>query len=635
MKITLKELKHKLCSLVGAHNQNKNEAHEESSYSREHLEELKNQNLKPIKGRMFSRGTQHYDVDPITKTITPLIDSEKTIARMDTGYSHEMRNKFTDDAAQKHHELVGGHTTYIDSLSPADKEHLNNFTQLKGESKNLNTYLYNTSEARRGGEPVNPEGGLEKKAQDLSNVIKGAPKLKKDTTVYTMVSRSNDIGDAAKNGRELHFPAFLSTAIHPQGALNFAERRIKESEHGADHFADLLRIHLPKDTAHGLYIEPVSRFKNEQEYLLDRDKHIQVHGESKIHFENGIKVRVFDAHIVDKPVNPHRFQPKANSQFDTIDKEKVKVNGNDDYKKLYDDSGIMPIGKNDVYITSAVKGVLGSVPSQIESFKYHTAKILRNPSTRDSKNAHGYIDGVLSDQEYGANESPKITGDVESALRNHLIKHFKGGIGGSVNESTKKPLNSVQVFGLHDEFENLHKEHGLTLSDGEKKVILDYTSSSYIPINVFLHNPLRVSEPEIQQKRSDNISNAIKKFPKLHKDVTVYTAVSKRNDIEELRKKSNILHLPAFTSTSIGHEVAVGSHAIMKSKDIDDDKHSDHIVTHTADVLRIHLPEGSRHGAFIASSSIAGPQRYIIIMMPVVLAIGLGYMMHTLPPMMN
>jgi hypothetical protein len=109
------------------------------------------------------------------------------------------------------------------------------------------------------------------KAQSLSNVIKNANPLHKDTTVYSSTGRW-DVSASHKEGDIIHTPAFTSTSIFTHVPQEHYYSNIADTEKNPNRTINYLKINLPKGYKHGAYIGHMSKFPEEGEFLINRDR---------------------------------------------------------------------------------------------------------------------------------------------------------------------------------------------------------------------------------------------------------------------------------------------------------------------------------------------------------------------------
>jgi hypothetical protein len=163
----------------------------------------------------------------------------------------------------------------------------------------------------------------------------------------------------------------------------------------------------------------------------------------------------------------------------------------------------------------------------------------------------------------------------------------------------------------HSHLKKLYNEK--LYNDNEKEAINDYSSElhqSDANVNKALleHHMDRFSghTPESYMKSKNlhtehriykHLNSAIDKSPPLNRNLVTYSGtgewnVSKENSIDE---HNNIIHTPAFTSTSLDPEVATGfiKESFPPEKDHNDNKH------YHSNMLVFHLPKGYKKGIYI------------------------------------
>lgn len=98
----------------------------------------------------------------------------------------------------------------------------------------------------------------------------------------------------------------------------------------------------------------------------------------------------------------------------------------------------------------------------------------------------------------------------------------------------------------------------------------------------------------------NEMNRVIENSPPAHREFHVFTGVGPNFDVGKLRKEGNDkVHLPAFTSTSINPHIAR-----VFSWDGQQKEHKE--------IIRIRIPQGSRHGTYIGSTGLAGEQEYVL-----------------------
>ena len=80
------------------------------------------------------------------------------------------------------------------------------------------------------------------------------------------------LGKSPEGHLKAHLPAFTSASLSPQIALNFSNW---EENYGATK-RHILKIHIPKGSKHGAYVDHMSGH-GEHEFLLDKGKNIRIH----------------------------------------------------------------------------------------------------------------------------------------------------------------------------------------------------------------------------------------------------------------------------------------------------------------------------------------------------------------------
>lgn len=126
---------------------------------------------------------------------------------------------------------------------------------------------------------------LNKKSNDISRAIKhfvNPEGLHNDIHVYSGLGF--DPRHVMKEGNIIHSPAFISTSIDPGKVESFLKKKSKYTISELDHGKiksqisenHILHFHLPKGYKKGVYVAPISSFKFEREFTLDKNQHFKV-----------------------------------------------------------------------------------------------------------------------------------------------------------------------------------------------------------------------------------------------------------------------------------------------------------------------------------------------------------------------
>ena len=285
---------------------------EENFLTKEEIDKQHEDGYQPVKGRQFQHKSTrvmvqlHHNGE---RTISPsLMSSENTAYAQPEGSVKER-----SDELQDHY---GDH---IEKFKHPDGSKLASHVHMyTSDSKEVNTYLaklnhgldYDESEAGR----QHSNESLENHADALSEGIRHAPPLDKDTTVYTGISEKSHIFTKSKQGKEtvrFHAPTFMSTSLSHDTASSFAKQKIhhddeimhtskEPNEFGRGYISDVLKINLPKGFKGGMYVESHSANKSENEMLLDKGHVFNIHPTPKYYSHARSLVRLWDAHIEPK-----------------------------------------------------------------------------------------------------------------------------------------------------------------------------------------------------------------------------------------------------------------------------------------------------------------------------------------------
>jgi hypothetical protein len=210
----------------------------------------------------------------------------------------------------------------------------------------------------------------------------------------------------------------------------------------------------------------------------------------------------------------------------------------------------------------------------------------------------------------------KVTGEVYKYASEHpdanhqtgLVKVDASKFSYNNHNATHNPykyLLSNAIIGedhpekIREDIVGSHYNHTDTLSDNHKNIISSYMEEDYDEMNRHLYQKAArtlVNNRPSTDLKVNTLNNVLSTYPALNRDITVYTGVSRKNYIDAKRKAGNgVLHLPAFTSTSLYPEVAMRYAA-------DSEKHCND-VGFVNDVMKITIPKGTRHGGFVNNLS--------------------------------
>lgn len=194
--------------------------------------------------------------------------------------SHPFVDEDQINSADFHHEnLHDLHGDHIHNFGV-----MNDVIRYTSDSRDLNKYLATgvIMNSFNGESEESKAAAHEAQAENLTNAMVNAPPYAHKFSVWSGLSRSNDVGKyAAKKTDERekligHFPAFTSTSLDPRQAQGFAKG--KQSDDFPDQDVhDMMRIDIPKAYHRGLYVDKHSNSKGEQEYILDRNTTVEVH----------------------------------------------------------------------------------------------------------------------------------------------------------------------------------------------------------------------------------------------------------------------------------------------------------------------------------------------------------------------
>lgn len=132
------------------------------------------------------------------------------------------------------------------------------------------------------------KGETSNEIENVSNGLKSAPAAKEDFHVYTGISGRN-----VKEKGDIHIPAFTSATtskhvasefVSPQRDRHTIEQHPDEHGNMVDHSVHhIIKIHVKKGQQVGAYIEHISPFKGENEFLINKNHTIHMSGNHEDH----------------------------------------------------------------------------------------------------------------------------------------------------------------------------------------------------------------------------------------------------------------------------------------------------------------------------------------------------------------
>lgn len=209
-------------------------------------------------------------------------------------------DEHTPERDRLHNELMDSHGAVIDKLRPEHKMALDYYVDT---SARLNRHLVNAHLLDLKLDPNHPDyhKNAERAARkqfgddiDVDDVVRNfktrfeatrgalsnAPALHRDIQVYTGVGAGFHVEEERKKtGGLIHLPAFTSTSIVPYTAAGFAWRSMEKDEKP---YAEMVRIHVPKGSRHGMYLEGNVSHLDEREFLLNHGKNLRLRGEPTV-----------------------------------------------------------------------------------------------------------------------------------------------------------------------------------------------------------------------------------------------------------------------------------------------------------------------------------------------------------------
>ncbi len=179
-------------------------------------------------------------------------------------------------------------------------EHIAQLKEYTNGSSAINKYLYEkSSPIFKGVEPHYND-----KIKDLDEAM-ARNKTPKDIVVYSALKRSPEQlkeFHSISEGKHfrIHLPAFTSTTVTRAKMFSFGSKANIQSKYGNDkkHY---ITIRVPKGS-HGAYVENLTSWPEEKEFILPRDSKIHVYSKPKVTSE-GV---YWYGHLVHDGYNPTR-----------------------------------------------------------------------------------------------------------------------------------------------------------------------------------------------------------------------------------------------------------------------------------------------------------------------------------------
>lgn len=200
------------------------------------------------------------------------------------------------------------------------KRHGNAIQFFTKNAKYTNKYLAQKKEAYQSGEHHIPVQTEEKMAHDVSSAIHSAKPYDKPISVYSGMHSSVPPHVIHQHGGIFHFPRFLSTTTNPEMALRFASKNKSNERH-------VVKFDVPAGYKHGAFIAPGSEYKDENEYLIDRDRMIHIsHKISSKTNKEGVTTHLWQGHLLhpDEAANHAAKHPFAQAEYDSFRKATSK-----------------------------------------------------------------------------------------------------------------------------------------------------------------------------------------------------------------------------------------------------------------------------------------------------------------------
>lgn len=194
---------------------------------------------------------------------------------------------------------------------------------------------------------------------------------------------------------------------------------------------------------------------------------------------------------------------------------------------------------------------------------------------------------------YGSKESDELDKNIHELEEYHGHKNYE-----VCMKKKHDPAIFHYVGGSSDLNGALIHAHSAGLEPTKREHLAKSLAAHYTH---FYGNDSEASEHEVDKLHSviHGLDHIIHESKPMHKDMHVYTGIGSKLNIHELRQAGHDkVHLPAFTSTSVKPTVASGfSHRGSKPHH---------------EMIRIHLPQGSKHGVWLGSTGLTGEHEFLM-----------------------
>lgn len=124
----------------------------------------------------------------------------------------------------------------------------------------------------------------------LQNLLTSIASPDHEFHVYTGVGKNFHVNELRKHNGKIRLPAFTSTSLDPHVARSFAGNEDYEYDTETNDikykktkpFAELVRIRIPPNSRHGLYIKEHSTHDHENEFLMKHGTLLRINGEPHV-----------------------------------------------------------------------------------------------------------------------------------------------------------------------------------------------------------------------------------------------------------------------------------------------------------------------------------------------------------------
>lgn len=162
---------------------------------------------------------------------------------------------------------------------------------------------------------------------------------------------------------------------------------------------------------------------------------------------------------------------------------------------------------------------------------------------------------------------------------------------------------------LEKHYSNLHHSKDL---DPIRTYTADSAAINKSAAHINMGKPDPLHDGDYHDDEVDAISRVIRNSPELHRDIHVYTGLSRSTDPAKSESKDGkkTTYLPAFTSTSLNSSTSID---FAKGKRDSSDTYGTHADQPIRDIIHMKIPAGTKHGIYVNGvSENSGEHEFIL-----------------------